>query len=470
MVFSSPIFLTAFLPLVIIATILVPKQLRNLLLLGASLTFYWWGAAQWTVLLLWVVAVSYFGAKRAESKGWLYLTLGATLAPLLWFKYASFFSEIAFDALGAVGIEGTPINAQLLPIGISFFTFQALSYVIDVKRGDAEPLDRADKHLLYITLFPQLIAGPIVRYAQLRDQLYTRTMSVDKLAIGATRFAHGLAKKVIIADAVAPIADAAFADGPSRTMLGAWIGLLAYTVQIYFDFSGYSDMAIGLGTMLGFTFPENFNRPYSSYSIREFWTRWHITLSSWFRDYVYIPLGGSREGSAKTYRNLSIVFLLTALWHGAAWTFLVWGGIHGVWLIVERVTGLADATRLPAVRRGLTLFIVMSAWVWFRAPGISMANEYFLDLVGFQGGPLRGALVTAMTIPNVLMLTVGVLSFFLPRDKTIGPWISRIDPSGVADISFAPQAARVGYIALTIPLSMVLIASNDFSPFLYFQF
>ena len=470
MVFTSPIFLTAFLPIVIVSTILVPARLRNPLLLIASLTFYWWGAAQWTVLLLWVVAVSYLGAKRLDSKVWLYLTIAAVIAPLLWFKYASFFSEVAFDFASVLGFDGTPIGSQVLPIGISFFTFQALSYVIDIKRGDAEPLNSADKHLLYITLFPQLIAGPIVRYSQLRDELYTRTMSVDKLAIGATRFAHGLAKKVIIADAVAPIADAAFAGGDTRTMAGAWIGLLAYTVQIYFDFSGYSDMAIGLGTMLGFTFPENFNRPYSAHSISDFWQRWHITLSSWFRDYVYIPLGGSREGSFKTYRNLGTVFFLTALWHGAAWTFLVWGAIHGVWLIVERVTGLGDATRLPAVRRALTLFIVMSSWVWFRAPTISGGNQYFLDLFSFQGGPMRGALTTAMTIPNMLMLTIGVLSFLLPRDKTVGPWLSTVDPHGIAKINFAPQAARMSYIVLTIPLSMVLIAANDFSPFLYFQF
>ncbi len=470
MVFSSPIFLTVFLPLVLAAVIISPKRLRNIVLLVASVAFYYWGAALDTWVLLWVVAASFIGAKLVRSRFALGITLAAVLLPLLWFKYAAFFSEVMFDVLGAVGVDGTPLDARVLPVGISFFTFQALSYVLDVRAGRAEPLDRPDRHLLYISLFPQLIAGPIVRYAQIREQLYERTITSDRLAVGATRFAHGLGKKVIIADSVAPIADAAFAAGDGRTMLAAWIGILAYTVQIYFDFSGYSDMAIGLGMMFGFDFPENFARPYSSHSITEFWRRWHITLSSWFRDYVYIPLGGSRNGAGATYRNLAIVFFLTALWHGAAWTFLVWGGIHGLWLIVERVSGLGAAERLPILRRALTLFIVMGAWVFFRAPTLTEALSYTGDLVSFERGALAPSVVTAMTLPNRLALLVGIATFFWPKDRSIGPWLGQLDVRGFASTALQHQAFRMAYIAFAVPLSIILIFANGFSPFLYFQF
>ena len=470
MVFSSPIFLTVFLPLVLAAVLVTPKRWRNLVLLLASVVFYYWGAALDTWVLLWVVAASFVGAKLVQSRAALGVCLAAVLVPLLWFKYAAFFSEIGLDVLGAVGVEGTPFDAQVLPVGISFFTFQALSYVLDVRAGRAEPLDRPDRHLLYISLFPQLIAGPIVRYAEIRDQLFERTITSERLATGATRFAHGLGKKVLIADSVAPIADAAFGFGGDRTMLAAWIGILAYTVQIYFDFSGYSDMAIGLGMMFGFDFPENFARPYSSASITEFWRRWHITLSSWFRDYVYIPLGGSRNGSGTTYRNLAIVFFLTALWHGAAWTFLVWGGIHGAWLILERVTGLGTAERAPAARRALTLLVVIVAWVFFRAATLSDATTYVVDLVSFEFGALPPQLVTAMTLPNVLALLVGVTTFFWPTDRVLGPRLGRLELGGVVPDGPGPHLLRMGYIVVAVPLSIVLIFANGFSPFLYFQF
>lgn len=475
MVFSSPIFLTVFLPAVLVLMVVAPKSLRNVVLLLASMVFYYWGAALDTWVLLWVVGASFLGAravhgKETDTRVAFGLTLLAVLGPLLWFKYAAFFSDVGLDVLSVVGVEGSPLTTRVLPVGISFFTFQALSYVLDVRRGVAEPLDRADRHLLYIALFPQLIAGPIVRYAEIRDQLYERVITSDRLAVGATRFAHGLAKKVIVADSVAPIADAAFASGDGRTMLAAWVGVLAYTVQIYFDFSGYSDMAIGLGTMFGFTFPENFARPYSSTSITEFWRRWHITLSSWFRDYVYIPLGGSREGEATTYRNLATVFFLTALWHGAAWTFLVWGGLHGLWLIVERVTGLGTTERAPLLRRVLTLGIVMVAWVFFRASTIGDAVNYVGDLFSFSGGSVDPQIVTAMTLPSTLMLVVGVASFVLPRDFAIGPWLTRMDVSGMASTAAKPQVARLAYVAVAVPVSMALIFANGFSPFLYFQF
>ncbi len=454
--------------------VISPKWARNFLLLVASVVFYYWGAARDTWVLLWVVAASFVGARalhrRPGAQGPLILSLIAILAPLLWFKYAAFFSDVALDTASIFGVAGDPFDSRVLPVGISFFTFQALSYVFDVRSGAAEPLDRPDRHLLYIALFPQLIAGPIVRYAEIREQLYNRVITSDRLAVGATRFAHGLAKKVIIADSVAPISDAAFATGDGRTMLAAWIGLAAYTVQIYFDFSGYSDMAIGLGTMFGFDFPQNFARPYSSQSISEFWRRWHITLSTWFRDYVYIPLGGSQGGARKTYRNLAIVFFLTALWHGAAWTFLVWGGIHGAWLIVERVTGLGRTEKAPRARWLLTLLIVMVAWVFFRALTIGDAASFTLDLFSFNGGAINPEIITAMTIPNTLLLALGVASFALPKDWSVGPLLNRLDVQGLASTAAGPQLARLTYILVAVPLSMALVFANGFSPFLYFQF
>lgn len=452
------------------AILISPKALRNIVLLVASLIFYYWGAASNTWVLLWVVAASFIGAKFLDSRTAFVFTVAAVLTPLLWFKYASFFSTVGLDVLAPIGIEGTALPARVLPVGISFFTFQALSYVIDVRRRDAEPLDRADRHLLYIALFPQLIAGPIVRYAEIRDQLYERVITADGLAAGATRFTHGLAKKVIIADSVAPIADAAFANGDFRPTIAAWVGVLAYTVQIYFDFSGYSDMAIGLGMMLGFRFPENFERPYSSQSITEFWRRWHITLSSWFRDYVYIPLGGSRVNGLTTYRNLAVVFFLTALWHGAAWTFLVWGGLHGLWLIVERMTGLATAIRAPIARRVLTLLIVMVAWVFFRAPSIGEAGAYMSDMFVPSSGPMSGEIVAAMTVPATLALLVGASSLFFPKHWLIGQRLSEVTRTGSASTSPTALSVRAAYVFATLPACMVLIATNDFSPFLYFQF
>ncbi len=467
MVFSSPIFLTAFLPLVLIAYCLCPKSWRNGVLLAASLTFYYWGTGRQTWILFVVVAVAYLGASAASKRSdrWsLGLVVAAVLSPLLWWKYSEFFSEIVSSVAGGVGADIGPLDPKILPVGISFFTFQALSYVLDVRRGVAKPLDRPQQFLLYIALFPQLIAGPIVRFTDIRDQLVERTHSASNLAIGATRFVHGLAKKVIVADSAALIADSAFNSNMERPTLVAWIGIIAYTVQIYFDFSGYSDMAIGLGKMFGFDFPENFKRPYSATSISDFWRRWHITLSTWFRDYVYIPLGGSRVPRIVEYRNLLIIFFLTALWHGAAFTFLVWGGIHGFWLIVERALGWNDSERVGWFRRPITLLIVMITWVFFRAASIADATDYIADLFTYSNAIADPRFVSALTVPNVAMLLVGVASFLLP-----GSWVAGLrlaPPQGVDD----RPVFRLVYLAVMTPLCLVFVASSEYSPFIYFQF
>jgi alginate O-acetyltransferase complex protein AlgI len=388
------------------------------------------------------------------------------LALLSYFKYANFIVE-QFNALGQrFGIEEIAWTSVVLPIGISFFTFQSMSYTIDVARGRVEHLRNPFDFGLYVTLFPQLVAGPIVRFHEVSDQILEREVTVERFALGAARFAHGLAKKVLIADAVAPIADAAFGSDLANLGPGAaWLGITAYTIQIYFDFSGYSDMAIGLGTMLGFDFPENFRRPYSAVSITDFWRRWHITLSNWFRDYLYIPLGGSHRGSGRTMANLWIVFVITGIWHGANWTFLLWGIYHGILLIGERLTGQrpvgTGATWAPLRRVGV-LFAVMLGWVLFRSPTAGAAVDYLAAM--FSGGGLTpDALDTAVDTRALVAMGIGAASVLVPGDIVGGLIIT-----GWRGVRGA--AVRLAEVSVALPYAMIIVASGSFSPFLYYQF
>jgi len=316
-----------------------------------------------------------------------------------------------------------------------------------------------------VALFPQLIAGPIVRFHEISTQLRDRSCRLDDVADGVLRFAHGLVKKVVIADAVAAAADASFGVDPGLlSMPEAWIGLVGYTLQIYFDFSGYSDMAIGLGLMLGFRFPENFRRPYSAISVTDFWRRWHMTLSNWFRDYLYVPLGGNRGSRAATYRNLAIVFLLTGLWHGAEWTFVAWGAYHGALLIVERVTGqrpTGEASVIP-LRRALTLLAVMLGWVLFRADDLGHAAGYLQALFSFDFGPGSGVVGAAVGRRVLITLALASTVALLPRDFVGGLYLLRSHRWAVA--------ARVATLAVALPYALLLVVGGTFSPFLYFQF
>ena len=330
MVFSSLVFLLGFLPALLLVYFLIPARfrgLRNLVLLGASLFFYWWGASKLVLLMVLSILVNYLGgllAGQADRRLALFGVIFASvvgLGLLGWFKYAGFLAQTIHDLGFAI-----PIPQVTLPIGISFFTFQGLSYVIDVYRGDA-PIQKNPLNVaLYVALFPQLVAGPIVRYTTVMAEIAHREENLPEFASGVTRFCFGLAKKMVLANSMGQIADGIFNQTAANLDPGlAWVGALAYTFQIYFDFSAYSDMAIGLGHMFGFRFLENFNYPYISRSVTEFWRRWHISLSTWFRDYVYIPLGGNRCSRLKHMRNIFVVWLLTGLWHGAAWTFVLWG-------------------------------------------------------------------------------------------------------------------------------------------------
>ena len=473
MVFSSITFLFYFLPVVLIAYALVPERARNLLLVLASLTFYIWGSGWLVGTLLVSVVVDYllgFQAQRAADAGNARLahrviaaSVVVNLSLLAWFKYAGWLIQGAADA----GVYTGSVPDVVLPIGISFFTFQSMSYTIDVARGRCDHLRNPLDFALYVTLFPQLIAGPIVRYHEIAEQITGRVVSLDRAGEGALRFSHGLAKKVIVADAVAPIATAAFeADPNGLTMAAAWVGVIAYTIQIYFDFSGYADMAIGLGLMFGFRFPENFNRPYSALSITDFWRRWHITLSNWFRDYLYIPLGGGRGSALKVTRNLSVVFLLTGIWHGANWTFVVWGVYHGAWLLAERAMGWRhieeDGALSSTFRRTRTLVAVMVGWVFFRAGSLSDALDYLARLVSFDtaGSDVVDA---AMTTRGGIVLALACLVFLFPRRFVAGPVL--------ADGKGRPASAfRVAVAVVALPVALLLAASGAFSPFLYFAF
>jgi alginate O-acetyltransferase complex protein AlgI len=394
------------------------------------------------------------------------MSISVNLAILAYYKYANFFvselnnvlshSELSIDSFGTI----------ILPIGISFFTFQKLSYIVDIYRGRREPLKNIVDYALYVAMFPQLIAGPIIRFHEISEQLKSRVESWELFTNGVMRFCWGLTKKVLIANSCAEIADAVFMLNiellDTKT---AWIGTLAYTLQIYFDFSAYSDMAIGLGMLFGFRFPENFNRPYSSISITDFWKRWHMTLSRWFKDYLYIPLGGNRNGTYRTYINLIIVFMLCGLWHGASWTFLFWGLYHGAFLIFDRVTDLRKATqeRYTVLRRLITLLIVMIGWVLFRSDNISQCASFLNVMFIPINMPLPFEMIFTLNHKNVFLMLVASVVFFLPRDFT--PSLTVTDKSGPVWAT-----ARLALVLVAVPYCLSLIVSGSHNPFIYFRF
>jgi len=475
MVFSSQTFLFVFFPIVLLFYALSPRRAKNAVLLFFSMLFYLWGGGAfigWLIVSImgnWVFGHLAAKAKDADQAGKLRWVVGLSVAfnigILGWFKYANFFVDQLNGLASAIDYQGMDWTPIMLPIGISFFTFQANSYVFDIAKGDGKALKNPLDFALYVSLFPQLIAGPIVRYHQVATQLVSRTFSLENVTAGMNRFTLGLCKKVLIADSVAPIANIAFLPGADLTTEDAWIGILAYTIQIYFDFSGYSDMAIGLGRIFGFRFPENFKHPYSAASMTEFWRRWHVTLSEWFRDYVYFPLGGSRCSKLLTYRNLIFVFLLTGFWHGANWTFIVWGMFHGFWLIVDRMQNKGDRpTGLKLVfNRAWVLLLVMIGWVVFRAESIPDALTYYSILFGGNTGQLSIAILRELSLQGVLALSIGSLVFLAPRNIALGPIIEGHE---------TPIAAILRYLLalVALPLTIMLIVNGSFSPFLYFQF
>jgi alginate O-acetyltransferase complex protein AlgI len=476
MVFSSIEFIWLFMPVVLGLYLMLGPRWRNALLALTSLAFYAYGAHALLFLFGASILVNYVVGRligRFHDRGddhavRIALSIGIVLnlGVLFSWKYAVFAVTQLDKLLGVAGAGEIAVPSIALPIGISFFTFHGISYIVDISRGAAKPMRRITDYAQYMAFFAQLIAGPIVRYHQIDEQIRNppaRSQRLDDIAEGFPRFAWGLCKKVLIADQVGLIADAAFAPGaPSGAT--AWIGALAYTVQIYFDFSGYSDMAIGLARMFGFVFPENFARPYSSVSMTDFWRRWHMTLSGWFRDYVYIPLGGSRGATEVTVRNLMVVFFLTGAWHGAAWTFVLWGLYNGVLLVGERLTGISVLApeRYATGRRAATLLLVIFGWVLFRCNGIAQAIDFYRAMLSPDLGSLSPAVDAAATPRAQLALAVGIASFLLPRDLVVGKLLQ-------AGWSGVPLAARIAVIA-GLPIAAIGVAAGSFSPFLYFRF
>jgi len=471
------LFLWLFLPLVLGAILAAPRHWRNAIIAVSSLIFYAVGAGATTVLLLVTMAVNYIVGQWLEPDEWalaarrkrvlLITVICFNVGSLVVWKYFGFLTE-QLNGLAQLLGGDFPITHLILPIGISFYTFHNISYVVDIYRGERPALRNPVAFVTYISMFPQLVAGPIVRYREIADQLpQERTHRLDDIAAGFPRFALGLCKKVIIADSLSPLVEACFSTpGDEMTFAIAWLGALTYTLQLYFDFSGYSDMAIGLGRMLGFRLPENFARPYSSVTVTEFWRRWHMSLSRWFRDYVYIPLGGNRHGARRTYRNLFIVFVLTGFWHGANWTYLVWGLFHGALLIIERGFHLDETPSSSGrriARRALTLLLVVVGWVFFRSAELPQA----LTMIGHMLLPdftgLTDVVGEAFTNQRLAILLCALVIVFLPAHPVTGPLLesSRSKPATVL---------RVTIMTAGLLYAAILVAAGTFSPFLYYQF
>jgi len=483
MTFSSLVFLFLFLPLFFVGYYLTPVRYRNYTAVLGSLAFYAWGAPRFVFVLLGASLFDYLIAKliyRHSSrpklkKRLLFSSIVFNLALLFYFKYANFFIDQVQQVLAAFDMAPLPWVGVVLPIGISFFTFHKLSYTVDVYQGTVEPARDFATFALYITLFPQLIAGPIIRYHDIANQLIEREHSIDQVFAGFFRFCVGLAKKILIADQLAGIADKLFAAELSGLPVHyAWLGILSYAFQIHFDFSGYSDMAIGLGQMMGFRFPENFNQPYTARNITDFWRRWHITLSAWMREYLYIPLGGNRHGTVRTYLNLWIVFLLSGLWHGASWTFVFWGAFHGFFLVIDKLFWLKFSARLPKiVNVSLTFLLVLIGWIFFRSETFSQALTYLTHLFGL--GAIVPPKTGLLSQPSLLGITThrALYTFALAAAICFSPLLgttklkqlilAQTDKATVTVLQFVA-------ILLLLSLSILSIANAKFIPFIYFRF
>lgn len=477
MVFSSHIFLFYFLPLALLLYYAAPRAGKSLVLTLVSYVFYGWWSPWFVFLMLGSTIIDYGcgkmitadGASVGKRKAGVWVSVLVNLGVLAFFKYSGFFAGSIGAVASWIDPETTVAMPEffyniVLPVGISFYTFQSMSYSIDLYRGHAKPARNFTDFACYVSMFPQLVAGPIVRYGSVADQLQEREHTMSGFVAGFTRFNYGFAKKIILANPMGQIADACFGAGEGS--LGtpmAWIGVTAYAFQIYYDFSAYSDMAIGLGKMFGFQFPENFNSPYKSKSITEFWRRWHISLSSFLRDYLYIPLGGNRKGEVRTYINLMLVMLIGGFWHGAQWTFIVWGAIHGGMLALERLMGRDSwYAKLPnPLRVGITFGIVLITWVFFRAENFEVASRYLAAMFGLQGdgfneGPaaiLQASLIRPATI-FFFVLTAAV-TWFKPR---------------TADLLEVTTTPKIVFGLVMLVVAVALMFTQGFNPFLYFQF
>lgn len=471
MVFSSNFFLIYFLPIFLLLYFLVGKRFRNLVLLFASLFFFSWGAPRFVFLLLGTTAIDFYLIRwmsrqenQQQKKRILIASLVLNLGLLAVFKYANFFVENINSLLGSMGADSLSWTAIVVPIGISFFVFESITYAVDVYRGNQEPLKRFFDYLLYIVLFPKLIVGPIIPYRTIAHQIRNRESTVDDRLNGFYRFCIGMCKKVLIADQIGSYTYGIFqSDFSMLDSYTAWVGLLAFAFQLYFDFSGYSDMAIGLARILGFTIPENFNKPFISASVTEFWTRWHMSLGNWMKEYLYIPLGGNRVSKGRLYFNLGLVFVLSGLWHGASWNFLIWGIWHGSFMILERLFLLNLYKRIGKIPGILITFsMVVIGCIFFRIHDTEQAFAYLDRLFSNDG-------IAAEWFDGkfyFFLLLAAVLSFIGLAD------IKRM----LENLVFADRKTNIGHVVFTgLSLIVLLLASSyivaeNYHPFIYFQF
>ena len=464
MVFSSVVFLFFYLPLTLLVYYAAPRKWRNVVLLFVSLIFYAWGEPVYVLIMLLSIAIDYthgllvekYRANDKKARAFVVSSVFFNLALLFFFKYYDFIISSLAAVFPALPLR--PLGVEL-PIGISFYTFQTMSYTIDVYRGDARAQRSVTAFGTFVTLFPQLIAGPIVKYKDVDEQLTGRRENVLQFASGAQTFVCGLGKKVLLANSIGQLWDVSLQNAASLTSMGALLGIAAFSFQIYFDFSGYSDMAIGLGRMLGFEFKKNFDYPYISRSVTEFWRRWHISLGSWFREYVYIPLGGSRRGRAKTYRNLLIVWALTGIWHGASWNFLLWGLWFALWLMLEKAVLLRALERVPrALQHVYALAVAVFGWVIFAIEDLSVMGGFIGALFG-QNGLFDSSALYYLRLYGPLFVLLALGSTPLP---------ARLVKSALARRPAAVYAAGVCLAGLI--LSTAYVVDATYNPFLYFRF
>jgi len=475
MVFSSSLFLFYFLPLFLLVYFIAPGKFKNIVILLFSICFYMWGAPRFVFVILGSIIVDfilskkiYYSENQKLRKRWLIFSVVLNVSILLYFKYSNFFVENINILLSDFGLGSIPWIPVLLPIGISFFTFHELSYIIDVYRGVNKPMKRLADYAVYILLFPQLIAGPIIRYKEIANQIIDRRNqeTVDNKITGMLRFIIGLSKKVLIANTIGAEVDHIFSlTGNQLTTSFAWIGIIGYSLQIYFDFSGYSDMAIGIARMIGFRFPENFNFPYIAQNITDFWRRWHMSLSRWMRDYLYIPLGGNKvKTKARLYFNLWLVFLISGFWHGASWNFIVWGAYHGLFLICDRLFFIRFTEKIGRIPSMLiTYLIVLIGWVFFRSPDLMHAWHFLGTMFSIP------AAHSSYCIDNkvIFFMCFGLAASFAGMIRSVDEAQARLYDGRV---SFATQAGVAVICAALFLLCAGSIASSGFNPFIYFQF
>lgn len=472
MVFSSLIFICGFLPLAIAIYYLTPNRFRNLSLVGVSLVFYGWGDPLDVAIVAFMVLANYFAGKIIDRavefrRLWLWVAVCGNLLVLIAFKYAEFLVSNFNATAYFVGLPSLPAVLSYLPLGISFVTFHIISYLVDVYRCTTPALRSFVDFALYICNFPQLIAGPIIRYHEIASQLERRRATLPDFNAGIARFTAGLGKKLLIANPLGAISDSLFALPVSSYPTSfAWIAICCYTLQIYFDFSAYSDMAIGLARMFGFRFPENFNYPYVARSMQDFWRRWHMSLSRWFRDYVYIPLGGNRGSEWTTTRNLWIVFLLVGFWHGASWNFGLWGAWHGLFLSLERARPMQRLlARAPALLlHAYTMLVVMIGWVLFRSPDLTYAGHFIGRLFGFGPMPKVDVIVESLISPQMTLLLVAAAILSLP----VWPWMARRLDHAMSDTALS--LSRTAAVAGVLVLAYASMTIEAIPPFIYFRF